>query len=308
MSEAIAVVGSSNVDIVVRVPKLPVAGETVVGGDYAQFFGGKGANQAVAAARAGAHVKMLGAVGDDSFGPQVRSALAAEGIAVDTLLSSPGSTGLATIAVSDRGQNQIVVSAGANGRYVPDCLDLEAIQTAAMVLVQLEIPFETACWAIETAAAANVPVLLNPAPARLLSDELLQKVSYLIVNEVEAVVIGGVAIAEDLARDRSAALDVARRLRDRGAKSVIITLGGEGIAWVGDGNEGYEPAFPVTVMDTTAAGDGFCGALAARLVEGAPLDEAIHFANAAGAIAVMRAGAQPSLGDRAEIEALLNQG
>ncbi|MEO0802096.1 MAG: ribokinase [Cyanobacteria bacterium J06642_2] len=302
---AIAVVGSLNIDIVVRVPELPVAGETVLGGDYAQFFGGKGANQAVSAARAGANVKMLGAVGDDSFGPQVKAALQAEGIATDTLLSSPGSTGLALIAVSDRGQNHIVVSAGANGRYRSDCVDLDAIRTAATILVQLEIPFETACLAIDTAAAAGVPVLLNPAPARPLSDALLAKVSYLVVNEVEAAAIGGVTAASDLARDRTMAIEVACQLRDRGAKSVIVTLGGAGIAWAGERGEGYEPAFPVDVIDTTAAGDGFCGALAARLVEGAELDKAIRFANAAGAIAVTRAGAQPSLGRRAEIEALL---
>lgn len=304
---AIAVVGSLNIDLVVRVPELPVPGETVLGGDYAQFFGGKGANQAVAAARAGANVRMLGAVGDDSFAPQLRAALQAEGIAVEAVRTSPGNSGLATIAVSDRGQNQIVVSAGANGRYASDLLDLEAIRTSAMLLAQLEIPLETVQTAISAAAAANVPVVLNPAPARRLPDEILFSVDYLVVNELEAAAIAERSPEIDLASDRAAALDVARQLRERGVGTAIVTLGSAGVAWASDRAEGYEPAFSVKAVDTTAAGDGFCGALAARLLEGAEVREAIHFANAAGAIAVTRAGAQASLGDRREIEASLSQ-
>ncbi len=291
MSGPILVVGSANMDVVVRVPRQAAPGETVLGGDYAVYPGGKGANQAVAAARAGGVVRMAGLVGDDAFGAQLRAHLAGDGVDTTCLGTWRGPSGIALITVDDRGQNTIVVSPGANGHVTPDLIPAGELQRAALVVLQLEIPSPTVVFVAEACRAAGVPVLLNPAPAQPLPDEVWRGVRYLVLNETESEQLGGVAA-----------------LRARGADTVILTLGARGVCWSGPAGDGRLAAQPVPVVDTTAAGDAFCGALAAQLAGRVALPDAIRFANAAGALAVTRHGAQPSLGRRAEIEALLIQG
>jgi ribokinase len=276
-------------DLVVKVARQPSPGETVLGGDLATYPGGKGANQAVAAARAGGVVQMVGLVGDDTFGPQLRANLQSCGVDTRHLGTCDGPSGVALITVDEQGQNMIVVSPGANGSVTPEHVPLEVLRGAALVVLQLEIPLDTVRYVIRE---AGVPVLLNPAPAQPVP---LDGIRYLVLNETEAALLSGVS------EPRAAA----RALRAKGVGTVIVTLGGEGVCWLDAAGEGSLPAHRVKVVDTTAAGDAFCGALAVRLAEGAPLVDAVRFANAAGAVAVTRAGAQPGLGTRAEIEALL---
>ena len=298
MQPTILVVGSLNMDLVVQVEAHPQPGDTVLGSDVQAFPGGKGANQAAAAARAGGQVKMLGRVGTDGYGEKLRTALADAGVATDLVETVEGPSGLALITVDEAGQNIIVVSSGANRQLSPEDVKEEHLEGIKLILMQLETPLDTVTKVTELAHTQDIPVALNAAPAQKLPKTLLQNLSYLIVNEGEAAFL-----SRQLGADSGEGVDVTPLL-GAGVGAVVVTLGGEGVTWK-SGDEGTLKAHDVRVIDTTAAGDAFCGALAVRLAEGAPLKEAVMFANAAGALATTRAGAQPSLPERGEIQGLL---
>jgi len=312
MKGPIVVVGSLNMDVVIGVQRHPRPGETVLGGDYATYPGGKGANQAVAAARTAAQdreVIMLGRVGNDDFGRVLKTNLAECSVNISLLEATDSPSGVALITVDAQGQNMIVVSPGANGKLLPEHLPADLLKHAAVVLLQLEIPLQTVQSVTETAADKGVPIILNPAPAQPLSDQLLRKVSYLIVNESEAAELSGVAVGsgedEDKEQVKEQARAAALRLRQRGVETVIVTLGAAGSIWSSSETVGFQPAFEVDAVDTTAAGDAYCGAFTAAVAEGVALPQAIRFAAAAGALACTAKGAQPSLPARAQIEHFL---
>lgn len=293
MKAKIVVVGSLNMDLVVGAPHIPRPGETLLGSDFDTVPGGKGANQAVAAARLGAQVHMVGCVGDDAYGETQRQGLEAEGINTSTIQTAAGAhTGVALITVADSGENTIVVSSGANWELnADDIAAAEAVIAAAdMVLLQLEVPPAVVEAAAATAHAHNVPVLLNPAPARELPAALLRQITYLIPNESEAALLSG----QDV--DNLGGVDeAAHALRRQGPEAVVVTLGARG-AYLSTAEETeHLAAFPVDVRDTTAAGDAFVAAFAVAVASGRRLPEAVRFANVAGALAATRPGAQPSL-------------
>lgn len=299
----ILVVGSINVDIVALVERLPTPGETVTGGTLLINHGGKGANQAVAARRLGAEVRFIGCVGDDPFGPQLRQGMAAEGIGVDGLATIPGiNSGTAVIVVDAAGRNQIAVASGANMRLTVDWIGrfVADIAWAQIVICQLEVPLDTVLWTLQTARQHGAVTILNPAPAQPLSPEIWPLVDYLTPNEIEAAHLSGLALAGP-----SDAAHVARALVVRGPRVVILTLGEHG-ALLGTADRlTHVPAFPVTPVDTTAAGDAFNGALAVALSAGRPVALAVRFANAAAGLACVQRGAQNSLPVRAQVDAFL---
>jgi ribokinase len=299
----IVVIGSSNTDMVVRTPAIPRPGETVLGGEFFMAPGGKGANQAVAAARAGGEVHFIARIGDDVFGRQSLDGFIRDGIRVEYLVKDKAApSGVALIIVGPDGENSIAVASGANARLaVEDVARARPVITSAdIVLTQLESPLETVRGAIEMAAAAAVPVILNPAPARELGDDILSRTNYLTPNETEAEILTGITLIKksDLAK-------AAEFLLAQGVKAVLITLGAKGVFVATTAKKEIVPAFKVIPVDTTAAGDAFNGALAVALAEGRPLLEATRFANAAAALATTKMGAQPSLPLRGEIEKLL---
>ncbi len=291
----VVVVGSANTDMVVRVPQLPAPGETLLGSAFALMPGGKGANQAVAASRLGAVVTFVGCVGADGFGDMLVANLENEGIHTQFVVRDPDApTGVALITVDETfGENTIVVAPGANAKLSPPLIELAAaaIRDADVVLCQLEIPMETVLSTLQIARSANVLTILNPAPAQALSDELLSLVSVLTPNQTEAAqILGG-----DYDPSASALM-----LKHRGVQNVVVTLGSAGARLVTHTSENtFVPAFPADhVADTTAAGDGFTGALAVALGEGLALEEAVKFAAAAASLSVETEGAQPSLPNR----------
>ncbi|AOJ01771.1 ribokinase [Burkholderia mayonis] len=299
----VMVVGSLNMDLVVRSPRLPQPGETLAGRSFAQAAGGKGGNQAVAAARLGAQVAMLGRVGADEHGAALRAGLAAEGIDCGALsVSATATTGVALIVVDDTSQNAIVIVAGSNGEVTPDSIaEHEAALAAADVLIcQLETPEDAVRAALAAGRRLGKTVVLNPAPAvRPLPADWLPLIDYLIPNEVEAAALTGLPV-----RDPASAEAAARALAAAGARNVIVTLGGQGaVALTADGAARHYPAPRVTPVDTTAAGDTFIGGFAARLAAGAAPPDAILFAQRAAALSVTRAGAQPSIPTLAELDA-----
>jgi len=299
----VLVIGSSNTDMIVRVPRIPRPGETVLGGEFAMAGGGKGANQAVAAARAGGRVTFIARVGDDVFGERALAGLAADGIDTRFVLRTAGAaSGVALIDVDDRGENSISVASGANALLSAEDVENAAVAFAEadIVLVQLESPIEAVEAAVRKAWEKGVPVILNPAPARPLDEGLLSRVSVLTPNENEAELLSGIAV-----RDADGVQRAAARLRARGPATVIITMGDRGVYASAPEFEGLVPAFNVNPVDTTAAGDVFNGALAVALAEKQALRDALRFAQAAAAISVTRPGAQPSAPTRAEIEALI---
>lgn len=296
----VAVVGSLNLDIVVPVPRHPARGETVLGGDHFRNPGGKGANQAVAAARLGQAVAMIGRVGADDFGRSLVAALEEDGVDAGNILVSEGTpTGIALIAVDERGENAIVVSPGANAAVTPGDVEAagETLEAATVTLLQLEVPTDAVARAV---ALAGGTVVLNPAPAprEPLPRDLLAEVDVLVPNRVE---LAGL-LGED---EPPRSLDrVEAMARAAGGRSVVVTLDAEG-ALVVDGDAAlHVPAPQVEAVDTTAAGDSFCGALADALVRGQPLVEAVEWAVRAAAITCTRRGAQASLPRRDEVEAL----
>ena len=293
MSPSIVIVGSVNMDLMLRCPHLPLPGETVLGSDFRTLPGGKGANQAVAAARLGASVSLIDCVGGDSFGDQAMAALRAEGIDLRHLHVARGAvTGVAMVLVDDSGENSITLASGANAALSIERIDAAsaAIAGAALLVCQLETPLASVQRAIAIAHAAGVPVLLNPAPAQSLPDVLLRQVTWLTPNEGEAAVLSGCGITQP-----ADAQDAAQALVRRGAQSVIVTLGAQGVAWADATGTRHQIARPARVQDTTGAGDAFVGALAAELVQGRRLGEAIAFAQCAAAYSVERIGAQASM-------------
>jgi ribokinase len=294
----ILVVGSINMDLVVRVPHTPAPGETVLGGDFQTFPGGKGANQAVAAARMGGDVTMVGRVGHDDFGNTLIKALVDNQIRTTYVIKdSDAATGIAMIAVAPDGENSIVVASGAN--YEVSVEDVnhtrELMREADILLVQLECPLETVLAAVDLAAVYDVPVVLNPAPAQPLSKTLLSQVSYLTPNESELRILSG---EEDVEK-------AVQKLLSWEVKNLIVTLGANGARIITHEMDRHLPAYEITAVDTTAAGDAFNGALAVALAEGAPLLEAVRYGMAAGALSATKRGAQPSLPKRDAVENFL---
>jgi ribokinase len=306
MGNKVVVVGSSNTDMIIQLDRLPRAGETVLGGRFSTAAGGKGANQAVAAARAGGEVTFVARVGDDVFGRMAVEGFRADGIDVRHVLEDPDApSGVALIFVDQKGENSIAVASGANARLSPaDVLSAtDAIGTADVLVTQLETPLETVRAAVELAASHGVRVILNPAPAQTLDEKLLRHVSVLTPNENEAAFLTGAEVAS--VSDAEAA---ARRLAASGVARVIVTLGWRGAFVFGAGRGELVAGYPVEAVDTTAAGDVFNGALAVALAEGRDVIGAVRFANAAAALSVTKLGAQPSAPARSEIEALLRRG
>lgn len=305
MKPRIVVVGSSNTDMIIRLDRIPRPGETMLGGEFGTAAGGKGANQAVAAARAGGEVTFIARVGQDVFGEQAIDGFKEAGIHVEHVARDASApSGVALIFVAKNGENSIAVASGANARLsTADVMKAgDAFVDARVVLMQLETPMETVQAAAEMAAEEEARVILNPAPARALPNELLRQVAVLTPNETEAELLTGIKI-----RDEIAAKVACERLIDRGVRAVILTMGARG-AFVADGDTRLQvPGFRVQPVDTVAAGDVFNGALAVALGEGKPMLTAVKFAGAAAAISVTRAGAQPSAPKREEIDALLAQ-
>ncbi|NRQ37167.1 ribokinase [Nonomuraea sp. NN258] len=292
----ISVFGSANMDLVAYVSEAPKRGETVTGHRFRTVPGGKGANQAIAAARAGAEVAFLGAVGDDGFGTQLRTTLTESGVDVRGLRQVPGPSGIAHIVVDDAGGNSIIVVPGANGTVTgPTGDDLAAIAASRALLLQLELPMAAVVAAAQAAHVAGVQVVLTPAPARPLPAELLEAVTLLLPNEHEAAAITG-------RDDPDAALDALLEQVDE----AVITLGSAGALYGSRTGERLRvPAVEVKAVDTTAAGDTFAGALAVARIEGRAPADALRFAAAAAALSVQREGASTSMPARAEIEASL---
>jgi ribokinase len=299
----IVVVGSTNVDMVVQSPRIPHPGETILGGKFHMVPGGKGANQAVAAARLGAEVTFVARVGADAFGSDTLERLAGEGIRTDYITRDPeASHGVALILVDQTGENAIAVAPGANARVGPEDVDRAepAIAECDVVLLQLEVPLQAVERAVELAKKYRKRVLLNPAPYTALPDRILSRVDVLTPNETEAEMLlgGGEAGLTGVA-------GTAEELLRRGVGCVIVTLGKEGVLVVRPEEQFRVPGRRVKAVDTTAAGDAFCGALAVRLAEGAEFRDAVRFAVSASALSVTRIGAQSSLPSRAEVEALI---
>ena len=300
----ITVLGSLNMDLFIETERLPRPGETVPGKNFRATPGGKGANQAVAIARMGAEVTMLGAVGDDAFGREMLGQLSAAGVKTDAIVRREQiASGTAMIAVDAAGQNQIVVAPGANSTLTAAdvCRDADLIRQSMALVAQLETPSDAVKTALRLAREAGVVTVLNPAPAIPLPDELLHMCDWIIPNETEAATLSGVEV-----KSREEAASAARSIRQRsGAKGVAVTLGGQGV-WVEHSLfTGHIPAFLVPVLDTVGAGDTFIGAFVTRLAGGAGPREAGIFASAAAAIAVTRRGAQAGIPALGEVEAFL---
>jgi ribokinase len=304
MSKPIVVVGSINLDLVATCERIPRSGETLTGNSFHTFFGGKGANQAVAVARLGYPSVMIGNVGDDGFGDQLKNGLKESGVSTDTVRKVPGASGVALIVTSSQGQNSIVVIPGANAELHPKQLESETpvLQKAGILLAQLEIPLESVEFLVEFAERHGIPLMLDPAPARSLSNQLLRRVTWLMPNESEAASL--LNLKELKEGDE---IEAAKALQAGGTKNVILKLGSRGcvLAPAGLAAE-LIPAFPVQPRDTTAAGDAFTGGFAVGLLRGYSARDAAIYASAVAAISVTRQGAQPSMPAEAEVYAFLN--
>ncbi|KHK63222.1 ribokinase [Pseudomonas frederiksbergensis] len=301
MPAKVVVIGSLNMDLVTRAPRLPRGGETLIGESFSTIPGGKGANQAVAAARLGAQVAMVGCVGNDAYGQQLRGALLAEGIDCQAVSVVEGASGVALIVVDDNSQNAIVIVAGANGELTPSVLDSfdAVLQGADVIVCQLEVPDATVGHALKRGRELGKIVILNPAPAsHALPSDWYAYVDYLIPNESEAMVLSGLAV--DSLETAEAA---ATQLIAAGAGKVIVTLGGQGLMFANGTSFEHFPAPRVKAVDTTAAGDTFVGGFAAALANGKDEVEAIRFGQVAAALSVTRAGAQPSIPALLEVQA-----
>jgi ribokinase len=298
---SIVVVGSLNLDLVMHVPRMPLEGETLRSTWSGSLCGGKGANQAVACARMGAPVAMIGRLGDDPAGLMLRSALAKESINLDSLIATPETaSGAAVFLLTPDGQNRIIIVGGANALLTPDDISTHSGQfdSAGLLLCQLEVPLETVAAAIACAAARDIPALLNPAPALPLPPEILTRTKYLIPNESEATALTGILVdGPDMAAR------AAQALLQQGVGHVIVTLGAAGIMIADHQGCRHRPALPTNVIDTTAAGDSFIGGFATGIIEGLGIDDAAALGLGAAAICVSRAGAQVSLPYRSELKA-----
>ena len=304
MRRPIVIVGSINMDLMLRCRHLPKPGETVQGSDFCTVPGGKGANQAVAAARLGAPVALVGCVGADVFGQQATAALRAEGVDLTQLQMIAGiATGIAMVQVDESGENSIVLVAGANHALGTTHVEAATAQiaSAALLVCQLETPLPAVQCAIEIAFAAGVPVLLNPAPAIALPDALLRMVTWLVPNEGEAALLSGVSI-----NGVAGAAEAAQTLVSRGAENVLITLGRHGVVAANAQGSSHHAALPARPVDTTGAGDTFVGALAAALAQSKNLREAVVVAQQAAAHSVEHRGAQASMPRSADLNLRLS--
>lgn len=301
----LVVLGSINADHILNIKQFPQPGETVIGQQYKVAFGGKGANQAVAAGRSGADIAFIACVGADDIGERIRQQLASDRIDTQPIEAiADSTTGVALIFVNAEGENVIGIDAGANAAVTPDYLNRyrQKIIDADALLMQLESPLETVIAAAKLAKQHQTQVILNPAPACELPDELLAMIDMITPNETEAQRLTGVAVNNDADAERAANI-----LHDKGIGCVIITLGSRGV-WLSENGKGkLVPGFKVKAVDTIAAGDTFNGALVTALLEGKVMSDAVRFAHAAAAIAVTRPGAQPSVPWREEIDAFLQQ-
>lgn len=301
----ITVIGSSNIDLIMKIKTLPVKGETVSGGEFLQTFGGKGANQAVGAARAGGKVTFISCVGDDHYGKQCIGNFNKDGIDTTRIFTEKNiATGTALIMIDEKGNNMITVAPGANYNMTPQHIDrvMDVISNSEYILLQYEIPQETLYYVIEKCNEHGVKVLFNLAPAAEFDKKHISMIQTLIVNEVEAEFLTNHPVKNEEAIKTAAMI-----LQELGPQNVIITLGAEG-SYVASGNYHEKiPAFTVEATDTTAAGDVYCGSLAVAMTEGKPLYKAVEFASAASAISVTRIGAQPSAPQRTEIDDLINK-
>lgn len=297
----IVVVGSLNMDLTISTNKLPRIGETVIGTGFDIVPGGKGANQAVAAARLGAQVQMIGCVGSDSFGDKLVNVLNTEGVNTDHIYRSDGNTGVAIITVY-KGDNSIILDSGANYRLSPQHIiqSEKLIAGADVMVVQLEIPTKTVLCALQTAHKHGVFTILNPAPAKHLGADLLEMVDVILPNESETEFLTDITLNKE-----SDILLALRALKQKGVQQCVITLGSKGTAFEKNGNLVIIPSFNVPVVDTTAAGDSFVAALAVQLSSGIELEQSLKYCNAVGAITVTGKGAQPSLPTREEVKKYL---
>ncbi|WP_346861646.1 ribokinase [uncultured Draconibacterium sp.] len=301
----IVVVGSSNIDLIMKMERLPERGETVSGSDFFKVFGGKGANQAVAAARAGGNVVFVSCVGDDEDVPQMIRNYSDNGIDTSFIFREKEiASGHALIMIGANGENCISVAPGANSMLSTVKIQqaFSMIEGAEMILVQYEIPEKTLKYVIDIATSKDIPLVCNFAPAQEFDSSYLSKITTLIVNETEAGFLSKVQI-----RSESDVEKAARILTEKGVNRIIITLGEKGVYAFDKINKFYVPAFQVSAVDTTAAGDTFCGSFLVALVEGQEIQPALRFASAASAIAVTRIGAQPSIPTRDEIERFLKE-
>jgi len=298
------VLGSLNIDLVSTVARMPNPGETVSGTSFKTYIGGKGLNQAVGCSRAGAKVIMLGAVGDDGYGKELINALAADGISDKYISHKDGASGVAVIETDATGQNRIVVIPGANGQLTPADIPEEVFKdiSAQYLIAQLETPIRTVTDAFKRAKEVGFTTALNPAPAQKLSPELLSHVDLLTPNQFEAELLTGIKVT-----DHQSAIKAGQALLAQGVKQVIVTLGEDGAMFVSREENFHQPAFTVTVVDTTGAGDTFCGGLIAKLSEGMNMKEAIRYATAAAGLSTTRAGAVPSIPRLNEVAQLLNK-
>ncbi|MBT4412445.1 MAG: ribokinase [Bacteroidetes bacterium] len=295
----LVVIGSSNMDLVIYLPRIPAVGETILGGKSSTVFGGKGANQAVAASRAGGNICFISKIGKDIFGENMLSHFENEGFNTDFILYDEDEpTGIAQIFVSEKGENSIAVAPGANMSLSVSDIRLfeKTISEAEYVLVQLEIPLETIITIVDIAHQHNTRVIINPAPAQTLPDELLSKTWLLTPNESETEILTGEKLS-DIGSVRVAA----KKLLEKGIQNIIVTLGEKGCLLCNENGHQHFSAYKEKAIDTTAAGDVFNGSLAVALANENPFEQAIQFASAAAAISVTRKGAQPSVPNLTEI-------
>jgi ribokinase len=301
----IVVVGSSNMDLVVKSPRIPSKGETILGGDFIMTPGGKGANQAVAAAKLGAEVYFVAKLGDDIFGQQSLSNFQKVGIKTEYVeQTKEAPSGVALITVDEAGDNLIVVAPGANLKLLPEDVKKarSAIASSGAVSAQLEVPLETVEFTARLANDAGVPFILDPAPAQKLGDELLRMVSVLTPNETEAEILTGIKIT-----DEKSAHAAAQNLLERGVKAVVLTMGSEGYLLATKDETHFVSSIKVNAVDTTAAGDAFTGALGVGLARGKNLKDAALFANYVAALSVTKMGAQSSMPDTGHVEKFIEQ-
>ena len=302
----IVVVGSLNMDLVVRVPHMPIPGETVLGNDFQNIPGGKGANQAVGAARMGARVTMIGKVGNDEFGKALTKNLANEGVGISHIsVDEKEATGIAMITLDQNGQNSIVVASGANMALKPEDIRTawKKISDIDVLVMPLEVSLECVEEAVRLATESSVKVILNPAPAQKLSDDLLKKVDVLVPNESETSLLTGLAV-ESIEDAKIAA----KSLLEKGAGAIVLTLGSRGALLISENQPAIiSTPYKVNVVDTTAAGDSFVAALSVGIVEGLPLENALRQATAAGALAVTKIGAQPGMPTKKEVNELMEE-
>ena len=300
----IVVLGGINIDLVAMTPRFPAAGETVVGRQFLTYGGGKGANQAVAAGRAGAQVSMVGRVGDDIFAAQALKTLVESGVDVSTVGVTPStSTGIAVITIDDSAQNQIIQVLGANETCgeEEEARVVRNLDGASALLLQLEVSVELSLRCAQAAKERGVRVILDPSPVRPVPEAFYSCCDIITPNETDAQALVGEPVT-----DRSSAERAAETLLKRGVGAAIVTLGPQGSYYATSSGGGFVPAFRVDAIDSVGAGDAFNGALAAALGEGNDLSQAVRFASAAGALSVTRSGAQDSMPSRSEVDALLN--